>query len=1449
MRNGKSENRRMKRLLASLLALVLAFTSLIITPVEVLAQDSWNDIRVPSVVNEARDIPRMPLEPFCDFAGSDVCCHLDDEAELRAWVAQRGVRRSVQPGARMGMPFFVEVFSQDGFIERVEVPIDPLQEPPTRLVPHTQFDTVRIRDNGPDTENVVITILGDGFTAGEQDDFIAAATLVANEILAFHPFSSFEDSVNVTAIKVISNESGARRDHPTDPNYRPDVDNFFHSTFWADGFTQRLLYPAHWPTGDFAGFHRVFQVVDAHTPIYDVIVLLVNTTTYGGAGGDFAVSSITPGAAGPVTIHELGHSVGNLADEYWWVEGNGGEPGALNSANRSDSSDPSTIRWRHWLNVGHSTAGVSPSYHGIFPFQEADIMNRFRPHQGCNMRWVTMDFCYVCSSELTRRIAFLSGEAFHGQSLLTNATIPEGTARILDYAFWGSEHLTTVSIPDSVMSIGRFAFLRNTSLESITNYAIIPQNINGNDRFYGVDRSNVDLFVPAGTAAAYLAAGWTGFREIIEMGAPANARLSALGVTGRDLNPAFIPGGVRGFNVSVPYEVGSIEITATAERLDATVQILFPGNTIVGPTPGTRDITQSVAGLQVGSNVITVRVTVPEGALDYTITVTRQNPHPPEIVTTDLPDGYVGVAYHYQVQAIGLPAGHTWLVDGQLPNGLTLAESTGVISGIPTTQGTSNFWIGVYVGNNRIVEQNLSITIHPAPLPPVFTSGNSTSVTAGVGGTFSVAATGDTPMTFTLEGAPAWVSINPATGEMTMTTAATATGSPFNFTIRATNAASPGGVTQAFTLTVTAVFPPVNLVSVTTPAALSATHTQAVAGTWGLPATVGIIVDPAGLPNTANVSWGAPIGFNPATITAQTVTFSGTVTLPTGVLNPNNVPLITTITVNVAAAPVVQNFVVTVNGSHATTTGAGNYAPGSTVTIHAGSRSSHNFNGWTVNAGGVALTNANSATTTFTMPVNNVTVTANWVAAGNDGNDGGGWWTPPATPSLSTPSNVRLTDTIKSWNAVNNATGYRIYVGGTFRTEVTTTSFDLATLGLPVGTHAIRVRAVYAGTRFNNSSLSATINFVVTVALPVADDEPPADDAVPLPAYQVHVNVQRQLEHEVEIAILTADEAVSDIHVYRDTLELLVEAQMPLRVVREIVWVELSVEQIEELLENMEDMDYDLVISIRILYDEEPEDGEEDDVPPAGNSNIYFVAASIKFTVGDETLQAFSDIFTLYADLSVFNLQGLNRHRIVAFHNGHIVGGNINPLTALFTVDVTTTGEFIVAYIENLMRLDMALGSPIIRDLASSASTQIMDVLPIIENGRTLVPVRFIAEALGAEVDWTPATTDSPMLVHITMDGQTLTFGLGVMTPELEALGMDVPARTIDGRTMVPLRFISEYFGALVLWDAETRSIEILLGTLSADNPIHTSSSYGTSANEFVMALREDEDEAEEVLA
>jgi len=205
-----------------------------------------------------------------------------------------------------------------------------------------------------------------------------------------------------------------------------------------------------------------------------------------------------------------------------------------------------------------------------------------------------------------------------------------------------------------------------------------------------------------------------------------------------------------------------------------------------------------------------------------------------------------------------------------------------------------------------------------------------------------------------------------------------------------------------------------------------------------------------------------------------------------------------------------------------------------------------------------------------------------------------------------------------------------------------------------------------------------------------------------------------------------------------------------------------------------------------------------------------FLTAEVNISVGDNVVNSTTTPITVAVPMDDFNLTGLNTHRIVAKQGTPpaIIGGAFDATTGQFIFETQPTGAFSIVYVETLTRLSIRMDSPVITDLADNSPAQVMDVLPIIQQGRTLLPVRFMAYALGADIDWTPATSYSPLTVHLALDGTTLSFRAGELAP-----GMDVPAQIINNRTMVPLRFISEFFGAVVTWDDATRSLEIIRDT------------------------------------
>lgn len=127
----------------------------------------------------------------------------------------------------------------------------------------------------------------------------------------------------------------------------------------------------------------------------------------------------------------------------------------------------------------------------------------------------------------------------------------------------------------------------------------------------------------------------------------------------------------------------------------------------------------------------------------------------------------------------------------------------------------------------------------------------------------------------------------------------------------------------------------------------------------------------------------------------------------------------------------------------------------------------------------------------------------------------------------------------------------------------------------------------------------------------------------------------------------------------------------------------------------------------------------------------------------------------------------------------------------------------------------MVVGSPKITYKKGSTIDKeiVIDVAPVIYNGRTLVPLRGLLEAMGAKVEWFPNTED----ITITKGDMVLSMRIEedryykYTTTNLEDIrfNFDVKPKIINNRTMVPIRLISEQLGYNVAWDVQTKKITI----------------------------------------
>lgn len=288
----------------------------------------------------------------------------------------------------------------------VEEPTDE-EEGETEDPAEEEFDVKLLFGNPelPDEDAVVLTFLGDGFqkeqlgdpnnttyipdtTAAKAEDkkFWNYAQTAATYMMETSPWDEFKDCVKIYGIGVISEDTGAKGcDAKTAAEAATDErDTYFKSEYWSGGMQRALV------IGDY-GRQKVAELKEKYINS-DYEIILVNSEEIGGTGGSICVFSVDPDVY-ECTLHELGHTVGKLADEYW--PGRGSE-----KANMTSNNDPETIKWNRFL--GKNGVGI---------YEYGDGGNGwYRPSQNCKMQFLGKQypFCEVCKEGFRDAISELT---------------------------------------------------------------------------------------------------------------------------------------------------------------------------------------------------------------------------------------------------------------------------------------------------------------------------------------------------------------------------------------------------------------------------------------------------------------------------------------------------------------------------------------------------------------------------------------------------------------------------------------------------------------------------------------------------------------------------------------------------------------------------------------------------------------------------------------------------------------------------------------------------------------------------------------------------------------------------------------------------------------------------------------------------------------------------------
>jgi hypothetical protein len=181
--------------------------------------------------------------------------------------------------------------------------IDPVSRMvnPADLIHSNKVDV--ISENGPASENVDIVILGDGYSKTEMDKFRKDAVRLSGYLMNAEPFSSYKKDFNIRAIETPGESSGVNKPH--------------------HGIFKRTPLTVHYSSFDSERYalsydNRTIRDVASQVP-YDLMVIIVNERTYGGGGiyNLYTTVAADNKFAEYIMIHEMGHHMAALADEYY----------------------------------------------------------------------------------------------------------------------------------------------------------------------------------------------------------------------------------------------------------------------------------------------------------------------------------------------------------------------------------------------------------------------------------------------------------------------------------------------------------------------------------------------------------------------------------------------------------------------------------------------------------------------------------------------------------------------------------------------------------------------------------------------------------------------------------------------------------------------------------------------------------------------------------------------------------------------------------------------------------------------------------------------------------------------------------------------------------------------------------------------------------------------------
>jgi IgA Peptidase M64 len=276
--------------------------------------------------------------------------------------------------------------------------------------------TTQIFGTAPRNRAFSVVLLAEGFTNAQQNDFNNACTTFVNDFQITPPFNNLSSAINIFRVNVSSTDTGAD-DPAAAGGTGATASTYFDASFGGNNIRRLLV----------CNTTTALVVAAAQVPEFNVVLVVVNSTIYGGSGGTVGTYSLAGGAT-EIAIHEMGHTAFGLADEYAYYAG-GSEtghdhhpPGEPSEPNVTTNTDRNTLKWRFAVatttaiptmsnpncsQVDGRPSSVPVGTVGLFEGAHYYHCGAYRPEYTCKMQSLGTPFCRVCQQVISDRISTL----------------------------------------------------------------------------------------------------------------------------------------------------------------------------------------------------------------------------------------------------------------------------------------------------------------------------------------------------------------------------------------------------------------------------------------------------------------------------------------------------------------------------------------------------------------------------------------------------------------------------------------------------------------------------------------------------------------------------------------------------------------------------------------------------------------------------------------------------------------------------------------------------------------------------------------------------------------------------------------------------------------------------------------------------------------------------------